>query len=120
LINDGRDGAPPDGMRLEGPGRVLLRYPSRARLDGARLTIAHTSQRQCDPGQVLTIAEGGSARFIAAANKAARDVASEAPPHPSSGAVGRSARPSDAGREERMEGEADVDPEARAGEGREP
>jgi hypothetical protein len=120
VINDGRDGAPPDGLRLEGPGRALLRYPCRARLDGARLTVVQTSQRPCDPGQVLTIAEGTSARFIAAANRAARDVAGEASPHPSSWAVGGYARPSDARTEGRVGSAADVDAEVHAGEGTEP
>jgi hypothetical protein len=116
VIDDGRDGAPPDGLRLEGPGRVLLRYPSRARLDVARLTIVHTSERPCDPGQVLTIVEGASALFIGAVNKPSRDVAGKAPHRPSSGSLGGSARPSDAGREGRMEAEGDVDAEACAGE----
>jgi hypothetical protein len=118
VINDGRDGAPPNGLRLEGPGRVLLRYPCSARLDGARLTIVHTSQRPCDPGQVLTIAEGASARFIAGANKGARGVVSEASPHLGATAVGGSERPLDAGRKGRREAEAAVEAEARAGEGK--
>lgn len=74
VINDGRDGAPPSGLRLVGPGRVLLRYPCSARLDGARVTIMHTSQRPCDPGQVLTIATGASARYIGRVDAAAREV----------------------------------------------
>jgi hypothetical protein len=117
VINDGRDGAPPDGLRMEGPGRVLLRYPCSARLDGARLTIVQTSQRPCDPGQVLTIADGAKARFIGAANRAAPSVAGKAPPRASSGSPGGSSRPSEAGGEGRMEAEGDVDAEARAGEG---
>jgi hypothetical protein len=64
VVNDGRDGAPPARLRLVGPGRVPLRYPCQARLDGASLTVAHTSQRPCDRGLVLTIAEGASVRFI--------------------------------------------------------
>jgi hypothetical protein len=64
LVNDGRDGAPPSGLRVLGPGRVLLRYPCKARLDGPRLTVAHTSERPCDPGQALRIADGASVRFI--------------------------------------------------------
>jgi hypothetical protein len=63
VANDGRDGAPPAGLHLVGPGRVLLRYPCQARLDGARMTVAQTSQRPCDRGLVLTIAEGASVRF---------------------------------------------------------
>jgi hypothetical protein len=63
VVNDGRDGAPPDGVRLEGPGRVLLRYPCQARLDGPALTVAHTSWQACDPGQVLGIADGATVRF---------------------------------------------------------
>jgi hypothetical protein len=64
VVNDGRDGAPPSGLRLLGPGRVLIRYPSKARVDGPRMTVAHTSLRPCDPGTVLMIAEGASVRFI--------------------------------------------------------
>jgi hypothetical protein len=64
VVNDGRDGAPPSGLRLLGPGRVLLRYPCKARVDGPRLTVAQTSQRPCDPGIVLMIAEGASVGFI--------------------------------------------------------
>ena len=71
VINDGRDGVPPNGLRLEGPGRVLLRYPCRARLDGAGLTVVQTTQRPCDPGQVLAIAEGASVRFLGSADAAA-------------------------------------------------
>jgi len=63
LIGDGRDGAAPCGLRLEGPGRVLLRYPCEARQDGSTLTIAQTCGVACDPGAVLTIAEGATARF---------------------------------------------------------
>jgi hypothetical protein len=74
VINDGRDGTPPSGLRLVGPGRVLLRYPCSARLDSARLTVVQTSQRPCDPGQVLTIAEGASARFIGSVDAAPREV----------------------------------------------
>jgi hypothetical protein len=62
--NDGRDGAPPSGLRLLGPGRVLLRYPSKASVDGPRMTVTHTSQRPCDPGMVLRIGEGASVEFI--------------------------------------------------------
>ena len=69
VVNDGRDGAPPVGLRLLGPGRVLLRYPCQARLDGPRLTVAQTSQRPCDPGTVLTIAEGASVRFVGTARE---------------------------------------------------
>jgi hypothetical protein len=73
VVNDGRDGAPPSGLRLLGPGRALLRYPCQARVDGPRLTVAHTSQRPCDPGTVLVIAEGASVRFIDAADAPAGD-----------------------------------------------
>jgi hypothetical protein len=73
LVNDGRDGAPPAGLRLLGPGRVLLRYPCKARLDGPMLTIAHTSDRPCDPGRVLTVAEGASVRFIDAVGRSDGD-----------------------------------------------
>lgn len=66
VVNDGRDGAPPAGLRLVGPGRVLLRYPCQGRPDGARMTVAQTSERPCDRGLVLTIAEGASVRFIGA------------------------------------------------------
>jgi hypothetical protein len=64
VVNDGRDGAPPSGLRLLGPGRVLLRYPCKARVEGPRLTVAQTSQGPCDPGQVLTVADGASVGFI--------------------------------------------------------
>lgn len=63
VVNDGRDGAPPTGLRLRGPGRVLLRYPCRARLDGSELTIVQTAEEPCDPGQVLSIAAGVTVRF---------------------------------------------------------
>jgi len=74
VINDGRDGTPPSGLRLVGPGRVLLRYPCSARLDRPRLTVVQTSQRPCDPGQVLTIAKGASAWFIGRVDAAPREV----------------------------------------------
>jgi hypothetical protein len=66
VIGDGRDGTPPAALRLVGPGRVLLRNPCQARLEGAKLTVAHTSQQSCDPGTVLTIAAGASVRFVGA------------------------------------------------------
>jgi hypothetical protein len=66
LIGDGRDGVAPQGLRLTGPGRVLLRYPCQARRGGSTLTIAQTSQVPCDPGRVLTIAEGATVRFAGA------------------------------------------------------
>jgi hypothetical protein len=69
VVNDGRDGVPPRGLRLVGPGRVLLRYPCNGRLDGRTLTIAHKSKRPCDPGKVLTIADGASVRFIDATGR---------------------------------------------------
>jgi hypothetical protein len=74
VVNDGRDGLSPRGLRLCGPGRVLLRYPCRARLAGAHLTVVQTSDVPCDPGQVLTIAEGASVRF-SGTDAAAGDVA---------------------------------------------
>jgi hypothetical protein len=93
LINDGRDGARPNGLRLEGPGRVLLRYHCSARLDGARLSVVQTSVRPCDPGQVLTIADGASARFIGGAHAAGRAVAGEAGLDPSPRAPAGSGQP---------------------------
>jgi hypothetical protein len=69
VVNDGRDGLPPVGLRLLGPGQVLLRYPCNARVEGERLTVARTSQRPCDPGQVLTISDGASVRFIDATDQ---------------------------------------------------
>jgi hypothetical protein len=63
LIGDGRDSHPPCGLRLEGPGRVLLRYPCRARARGKRLTVAQTSIVPCDPAKVLELADGCSVRF---------------------------------------------------------
>jgi hypothetical protein len=124
VINDGRDGMPPKGLMLVGPGRVLLRYPCRARLDGARLTVMQTSEVPCEPGQVLTIAGGASARFIGAADTAARDVAGDAAPDPSPEAVGESGQPelgvvaSEAVNEGRMEAGVDVDGGVSAGEER--
>jgi hypothetical protein len=73
VVNDGRDSAAPVGLRLVGPGRVLLRYPCNGRLDGPKLRIAHTSERPCDPGQVLTIADGASVRFVDATGRADGD-----------------------------------------------
>jgi hypothetical protein len=64
LIGDGRDGTPPSGLRLKGPGRVLLRYPCRARADGKRLTVAQSSMVACDPAKVLELADGCSVRFV--------------------------------------------------------
>jgi hypothetical protein len=72
VINDGRNGTPPHGLRLDGPGRVLLRYPCSATLDGARLTVVETSHRPRDPGEVLTIAESASVRFTGATEAKAR------------------------------------------------
>jgi hypothetical protein len=116
VVNDGRDGAPPDGVRLEGPGRVLLRYPCSARVDGARLTVIHTSQHPCDPGQVLTIAQGATARFIAPANKAPRGVVGQASPHPTRAPAGGDGRASEAV----TEAAADVDAGASTGKPGEP
>jgi hypothetical protein len=115
VINDGTDGAPPTGLRLEGPGRVLLRYPCSARRDGARLTVVNTSQVPCDPGLVLTIAEGASARFIRAGDRAARVIAGDAAPDPSPQAVGWPGQPevglvvSEAVGDRRTEADAVVD-----------
>lgn len=64
LIGDGRDGRAPRGVRLRGPGKVLLRYPCEAKRTGARLTVAQTSEVPCDPATVLTIADGASVRFV--------------------------------------------------------
>lgn len=66
LIGDGRDGLPPRGLRLQGPGRVLLRYPCQAHRRGPRLTIAQTSDVPCDPAKVLQIAEGATVRLVGA------------------------------------------------------
>jgi hypothetical protein len=122
VINDGRDGAPPEGLRLEGPGRVLLRYPCSARADGARLTVVQTSQRPCDPGHVITIAEGASACFTDAREAAAhRDP--RQPALASHRATGRSGPPemgvmaSRAIRDAPTAPDPDLDAGARAGEG---
>jgi hypothetical protein len=124
VINDGRDGAPPSGLRLVGPGRVLLRYPCSARLDSARLTVVHTSQRPCDPGQVLTIAKGASARFIGRVDVAAREGAGGTATDPGPREVGESPQAemgvvaSEEVNDRRMEARADVDARASAGEER--
>jgi hypothetical protein len=70
VVNDGRDGGPPLGLRLLGPGRVLLRYPCQARVEGPRMTVAQTSQVPCDPGKVLRIAEGASVGFVDGTDRA--------------------------------------------------
>jgi hypothetical protein len=64
VIGDGRDGHAPRGLRLDGPGAVLIRYPCEATADGHRLTVAQTSDSPCDPAKVLDLAPGASARFI--------------------------------------------------------
>jgi TcpE family len=64
VIGDGRDGHAPCGLRLEGPGSVLLRYPCQASARGRRLTVAHTSALACDPAKVLELGDGASVRFI--------------------------------------------------------
>ena len=64
VIGDGRDGYAPRGLRLEGPGAVLIRYPSEATADGHRLTVSQTSDMPCDPAKVLNLARGASVRFI--------------------------------------------------------
>jgi hypothetical protein len=92
LVNDGRDGGPPSGLRVLGPGRVLLRYPCKARLDGPRLTVAHTSQRPCDPGQVLRIADGASVRFIDATGGPQSDGDSQAGGDPGGGGIDETER----------------------------
>jgi hypothetical protein len=123
-INDGRDGAPPTGLRLEGPGRVLLRYPCSAKLDRARLTVAHTSQRPCDPGQVLAIAKGASVRFIGEVDAAACEVAGGTATDPGPRKVGESRRAemgvvaSEEVNDGQMEARADVDARPSAGEQR--
>ena len=64
VIGDGRDGHAPRGLRLEGPGAVLIRYPCEASADGRRLTVAQTSEAPCDPAKVLRVADRASVRFI--------------------------------------------------------
>jgi hypothetical protein len=86
LVGDGRDGGAPSGLRLVGPGRVLLRYPCQARLEDARLTVAHTSQRPCDTGTVLTIAAGASVQFVGARHQGT----AESPREEDTGAEGGS------------------------------
>lgn len=63
VIGDGRDGRAPCGLRLEGPGAVLIRYPCEATAAGRRLTVAQTSTVPCDPAKVLELADGASVRF---------------------------------------------------------
>jgi hypothetical protein len=122
VVNDGRDGAPPRGLALVGPGRVLLRYPCSARLDGARWTVVQSAQRPCDPGRVLTIAEGATARFIGATDATAGEVDGEGARDRSPRAVGGFGQPemgvvaSEAVSDERMDAGTVVDATASAGE----
>jgi hypothetical protein len=64
FIGDGRDGRAPRGLRLEGPGSVVLRYPCEASQRDATLTVKQTAQVPCDPATVLRIADGATVRFI--------------------------------------------------------
>jgi hypothetical protein len=73
VVNDGRDGAPPAALLLLGPGRVLLRYPCKARVDGPRLTVAQTSRQPRDPGTVLRIGDGASVHINDATGVAETD-----------------------------------------------
>jgi hypothetical protein len=124
VISDGRDGMPRDALRLEGPGRLLLRYPCSARLDGARLTVVQTSQRPCDPGRVVTIAEGAIVRFIGGTDAAAHDAADEAGPGRSLRSVDESGQPeigvvvSEEVSDAQTEAGADIDAGVSAGEER--
>jgi len=63
FISDGRSGVPPSGIRLEGPGRVLLRYPSEAAARGAAMTVRQIASAPCERPNELRIALGASARF---------------------------------------------------------
>ena len=66
FISDGRCGAPPQGLRLKGPGKVGLRYPSEAHQRGTVLTVRQVSKTPQPEPKVLTIASGATVRFVGA------------------------------------------------------
>jgi len=63
FISDGRCGTPPDGLRLEGPGRVALCYPSEAHQKKAVLTLRQASLSPLSEPKLLSIAEGATVRL---------------------------------------------------------
>jgi hypothetical protein len=63
FVSDGRCGLLPHGTRLEGPGRVLLRYPCEAIERGRALTVQQISGAPCTPGKVVEIADGAAIRL---------------------------------------------------------
>lgn len=63
FISDGRCGLVPRGVRLEGAGRVLLRYPCEAVKRGAVMTIRQTSATPCAPARVLQLEPGGAVKL---------------------------------------------------------
>jgi hypothetical protein len=64
FISDGRSGAPPEGFRLRGPGRVALRYPCAAHRQGSLLTLRQSSLTPQRGPRQLTLAAGASVRFV--------------------------------------------------------
>jgi hypothetical protein len=65
FISDGRCGTPPDGFRLEGPGKVALRYPCEARRQGKVLTLRQTSTTPRRQPKWIGLADGATVRFTA-------------------------------------------------------
>jgi len=63
FISDGRCGTPPDGIRLEGPGRVALCYPCEANQKRSVLTLRQVSLTPLAEPKLLSIAGGATVRL---------------------------------------------------------
>lgn len=64
FISDGRCGAAPEGFRLEGPGKVALRYACAAHQRGSVLTLRQISTTPADNPKHLALAAGATVRFL--------------------------------------------------------
>jgi len=63
FISDGRCGTPPDGVRLEGPGRVALCYPCEAHQKKSVLTLRQVSLSPLVEPKLLSLADGATVRL---------------------------------------------------------
>jgi len=69
FISDGRCGTPPDGIRLEGPGRVALCYPCEAQQKDSTLTLRQVSLSPLEEPKLLQIADGATVRLRTGAKR---------------------------------------------------
>jgi hypothetical protein len=69
FISDGRCGTPPDGIRLQGPGRVALCYPCEAHQKDAVLTLRQVSLTPLAAPKLLSIADRATVRLSRGAGR---------------------------------------------------